>query len=54
MDKTVKDLLDECTADINRLKVAGGATLLVVKILERLVIVVKTIALHTAAAKIKD
>lgn len=53
MPETVEESLKECESDINRLKIHGMSAVVVIKILEALVSVIRTIALHQTAARMK-
>lgn len=50
---TVEARFKEMEADINHLKVHGLSAVVIIKILEALIDVVRTLAVHTAAARIK-
>lgn len=54
MGETVKDVFEQIEKDIQHLKVQGLQTVVLCRILEGMLSIIKTIALHTTVAKVKD
>jgi hypothetical protein len=51
--ETVEATLDQCQRDIDHLKLHGMSVVILCKILEMMVNVLRTLALHTAKARIR-